>query len=91
MQLPPHCPGTPAPPQVSGDVHVPHCSKLPQPSAAGPQVMLWSWQVLGVQVGGLGGPTQEAKSQIMNSRIFSCAVIGPLSHSLGNTTAGVVT
>ena len=27
-------------------------------------------------LGGVGGPTQEARSQIMYSRIFSCAVIG---------------
>lgn len=45
----PHCPETLPPPQVAGAVHVPHCSRLPQPSPAGPQVMFCCAQVSGVQ------------------------------------------
>src|SRR3984957_13082625 len=86
----PHCPGLPPPPQVCGGVHVPQLGiSLPQPSPAGPQEMFWSMQVMGVHVGGVGGPgTQEARSQIMYSRIFSCAVSGLLSHSAGKVVPG---
>jgi hypothetical protein len=35
---PPHWLNLPLPPQVSGDLHVPQLSELPQPSPAGPQV-----------------------------------------------------
>jgi hypothetical protein len=44
-----------------------------------------SVHVFGVQVAVGGGPTQEARSQIMYSRIRSCEVSAPLSalHSAG--------
>ena len=62
---------------------------LPHPSPAGPHEMFWSAQVMGVHVGGVGGPgTHEARSQIMYSRTFSCAVSPLASHSAGNTVAG---
>lgn len=44
---PPHWPGVPPPPHVSGEAHVPHWIKLPHPSPAGPQVMFCCWQVTG--------------------------------------------
>ena len=46
---------------------------------------------MGVQVGGVGGPgTQEARSQIMYSRIFSWAVSAVVLHSAGNVVFGLV-
>ena len=56
-----------------------------------------------MHVGGVGGPTHEERSQIMYSRIFSCAVIGQgacvvhgmfvvsfVMHSLGKIVVGPV-
>src|SRR5947209_5572712 len=59
---------------------------LPQPSPAGPQLKPCWAQFSDVQVGGgvlLVGRRQEPRSKIMNSSIFSWAVIVPPGHSLG--------
>ena len=48
----PHTPRVPPPPHVSGDTHMPHWIKSPQPSPAGPQLMPWSWQVIGTHAPG---------------------------------------
>src|SRR5271156_5426711 len=45
----PHRPGIPPPPQLSGDVQVPHGIDPPQPSLAEPQLNPCSAQVKGVQ------------------------------------------
>ena len=52
----PHWPGTPPPPQVCGDVQVPQLSRLPQPSPAGPQVMLCAAHVCAWQPPPSGQP-----------------------------------
>jgi hypothetical protein len=49
---PPQTLGTPLPPQICGDVHEPHDSKLPQPSATGPQFLPSCAHVSGVHAGG---------------------------------------
>ncbi len=73
----------PPPPQLSGAAQVPQLAmRLPQPSPAGPHCTPSSAQVLGVQVG-TSGVMQELRSKIMNSRSFSCGVIGPPAHSAG--------
>jgi hypothetical protein len=46
----PHRLNPPAP-HVAGVTHVPHCRRLPQPSAAGPQSYPWEAHVAGVHEG----------------------------------------
>lgn len=47
--MPPHLLATPPPPQVKPGAHTPQSSRLPQPSATGPQSAFCWAQVRGVQ------------------------------------------
>jgi hypothetical protein len=78
----PHWPCMPPPPQVSGLVQVPQSISLPHPSPAMPHDSPCSAHVIGSHVDA-GGVTQDAKSKIMYSRIFSCA-LNVFVHSCGN-------
>src|SRR5579883_2060955 len=78
-----HCPNTPLPPHCWPAGHGPQSMAPPQPLPAGPHEMFCAAQVTGVHVGDGGGGTQDARSQIMNSRIFSCGVKSVV-HSPGN-------
>jgi hypothetical protein len=49
LSVQPHWSGTPPPPHVSGDVHVPQLSVPPQPSEKSPQFAPSAWHVVGVQ------------------------------------------
>jgi hypothetical protein len=44
----PQTPGVPPPPQVSGAVQLPQSRDPPQPSPAGPQLIPWLMQLLGM-------------------------------------------
>ena len=70
-------------PQTSGAVQVPQLSVPPQPSPAWPQFRPSASQVVGTQVAIESGVIHDARSNIMNSSSFSCAVIGELLHSSG--------
>jgi hypothetical protein len=48
----PHCDGTPPPPQMAGEVHVPHEAIVPpQPLGQGPQFTPDGQVVIGTQMG----------------------------------------
>src|SRR5262245_21923581 len=81
----PHCAPTSAHVRGVHDAHGPQSRMTPssQPLPDGPHVTLSSVHVLGVHVPS-GGPTHEARSNNMNSSVFSCAVIVPALHSFGN-------
>src|SRR4051794_11761679 len=85
LHPPPHTPRTPPPPQVPAS-HVPQSSVLPQPSDARPHIRFWLAQVRALQfcTGGTSGAMQEARSNSMYSKTFSCAVIWPTEHWLGH-------
>ena len=61
----------------------------PHPSPAGPQPICWAEHERGEHVGCGGVTTHEARSQIMYSRIFSCAVIGVDPHSVAESAGNV--
>jgi hypothetical protein len=66
----PHTLGVPPPPHVSGETHVPHWIRLPQPSPAGPHVKPCWAQLSELQVAWYG-VTHDETSKSMNSTIAS--------------------
>lgn len=82
---PPHMFGVPPPPHDCPVGQVPQFGvSPPQPSPWRPQVPFGKFaHVFGVHVDVGGGPTQEARSQIMYSRIRSWELSAVRSHSVG--------
>src|SRR5690348_5139913 len=81
----PHVPGVPPPPHCCPVGQLPQLSTTPsaQPSPDWPHMKPKSAHVFGVHAPA-GGPTHDARSNSMNSRVFSCGVIVPAVHSFGN-------